>query len=202
MAVIDSRFCYPFPLELILQEGMSLGMGYGGDSFTATDHHGHLYFRQAARFMSLSDKRVLADAGGRPLVGMAHQLIALKNTWLVYRGDSFDERTRVATVKANFSFSPSVSVYLNDGDKDSDFKIRGNFLAKNFTVSQKLPGGGERVVATVKKESKFASMDAFMVASFTGANKYFVHIETGVDAAFMVALAALVDEMFNDKQGK
>lgn len=47
-----------------------------------------------------------------------------------------------------------MSVYLNDGDRESDFKIRGGFRAKNFTVSQKLPGGREREVARVKKESR------------------------------------------------
>jgi hypothetical protein len=28
--------------------------------------------------------------------------------------------------------SPAVSVYLNDGDKESDFKIRGNFRCDNM----------------------------------------------------------------------
>lgn len=32
-------------------------------------------------------------------------------------------------------------------------------------------------------------------------NKYFVRIEPGVDAAFVVALATLCDEIFHDQSG-
>ncbi len=34
----------------------------------------------------------------------------------------------------------------------------------------------------------------------TDASKYFVSIEPGVDAAFIVALATLVDEFYHDNQ--
>lgn len=48
---------------------------------------------------------------------------------------------------------------------------------------------------------RFASATAFMMAALTSADKYHLSIEAGVDAAFMVALAALADELFNDKEG-
>jgi hypothetical protein len=35
----------------------------------------------------------------------------------------------------------------------------------------------------------------------TGSSKYFVTIEPGVDAAFVVALATLCDEIFHDDRG-
>jgi hypothetical protein len=69
-----------------------------------------------------------------------------------------------------------VSVYLNDGDTHSDFKVRGNFRAKNFSITQKMRGGGEREIARVQKESRFASASAFLMASLTNADKYLLHI--------------------------
>lgn len=91
-----------------------------------------------------------------------------------------------------------MSVFLNDGDSEADFKVKGDFRAKKFDVTLRLPNGKKREVAGVRKESRFASAGAFARALMTHADRYFVHIEAGVDAAFIVALAALADEMFND----
>ncbi|KIZ03657.1 hypothetical protein MNEG_4300 [Monoraphidium neglectum] len=149
----------------------------------------------------MSDKRVLMDASGQSVVGMAKKLLSMKPTWIMYRGASFAQGTQVAVVKAHHSLTPSVSVYLNDGDKESDFKIRGNFRSKRFAITQKLGSGGqERPIAEVKKESKFSSVTAFLTSAMTAADNYFIHIEPGVDAAFIVAIAVLVDELFHDEK--
>jgi hypothetical protein len=98
-----------------------------------------------------------------------------------------------------FSYaSPFLQVYLNDGDKEEDFLIKGNFRAKHFEIIQKV-GGHERQIAGVKKESKFSSATAFLKSQLTESDKYFVTIEAGVDCAFVVALAILCDELFQDK---
>ena len=41
---------------------------------------------------------------------------------------------------AALTLSPQINVYLNDGDKEEDFKVKGNFLAKKYEVIQKLQG--------------------------------------------------------------
>lgn len=43
-------------------------------------------------------------------------------------------------------------------------------------ISQKLPGGRERQIAEVRKESRFASATAFLTAAFTNADNYMLHI--------------------------
>jgi hypothetical protein len=91
-----------------------------------------------------------------------------------------------------------MQVYLNDGDKEEDFLIKGNFRAKHFEIIQKA-GRQERRIASVKKESKFSSATAFLKSQLTDADKYFVTIEAGVDCAFVVALGILCDELFQDK---
>lgn len=53
---------------------------------------------------SLSDKRVLCDATGAPVLGMARKHMTLKATWVIYRGGNFTQQ--VATVKANFGLTP------------------------------------------------------------------------------------------------
>jgi hypothetical protein len=44
---------------------------------------------------------MLLDASGAPVAGMAKKLVALKQTWVVYRGGRFDDGARAAIVKAN-----------------------------------------------------------------------------------------------------
>lgn len=38
------------------------------------------------------------------------------------------------------------------------------------------------------------------MSKLTDADKYFLHVEAGFDAAFAAALAALVDELFHDQE--
>ncbi len=106
---------------------------------------------------------------------------------------------RIAEVKpALMSITPSFKVYFNDGDDTADLIAKGNFRARSFTINHKPRGGQERVVATVKKESSYSSMESFMRNSMLDAQSYFLHVEPGVDVAFMAALATLIDEMFHD----
>lgn len=71
--------------------------------------------------------------------------------------------------------------------------------AKKFTVVRKVEGGKDVTVATVKKEGRFSSVSAFMRSTLADTDTYYLTVEAGTDAAFMVALVTLIDEMFHDK---
>ncbi len=47
------------------------------------------------------------------------------------------------------------NVYFNDGDKEPDLKIQGNFRAKEFTVTKMMPGR-DAVVAVIKRQGMMA----------------------------------------------
>lgn len=54
-------------------------------------------------------------------------------------------------------------MYLNDGDDEADFLVQGDFRAKRFDILQCSRGKGQRIIASVKKESRFASGTAFLM---------------------------------------
>eukprot|EP00878_Enallax_costatus_P044734 GHUV01053465.1.p1 GENE.GHUV01053465.1~~GHUV01053465.1.p1 ORF type:complete len:145 (-),score=36.77 GHUV01053465.1:707-1102(-) len=130
---------------------------------------------------------------------MEQKMMSLHGSWIMSRADN---GMKVAEIKpALASLTPSIKVYLNDGDKEPDFLIQGDFRSKRFVISQRTPGRGDVKIASVQKESKYANSTAFLMSVMTDAQKYLLTIDPGVDAAFVTALATLCDEISNDKQG-
>ncbi|KAF8061132.1 LURP-related protein [Scenedesmus sp. PABB004] len=195
-AVVSPHFAAPVQTTLVLAEQFGT---FRNDNFNITDAAGRHVFTLAAAAFSVGGKRQLLDAGGAPLLCIERKLLSLHGTWVLTRpGDG----ARLAEVKPSLaSLTPSVKVYLNDGDSEPDFVIKGDFRGKRFTIAHRQPGRGEAVVASVARESRFASTTALLMSMVTDANRYFVTIEPGVDGAFIAALATLCDEIFNDREG-
>jgi hypothetical protein len=86
--------------------------------------------------------------------------------------------------------------------QEADFEARGNFGGRSFEVVYKggPSGGSERVVAAVKKESSYANTDSYIRNKILDKQTYFLTVQPGVDVAFMVALATLIDEMVHDNK--
>jgi hypothetical protein len=66
-------------------------------------------------------------------------------------------------------------------------------------VLQQLPGGQQRVVASVYTVSPLASGKAVLNQAFLGTNTYKVRVEPGVDAAFMLSLIMLTEENMGER---
>jgi hypothetical protein len=58
--------------------------------------------------------------------------------------------------------------------------------------------GSDRVIGHVKKQSTFSSGAAFFSNAIADKQTYFITIEPNVDAALLVSLAVLADEMWHD----
>jgi hypothetical protein len=128
-AEIDGRYVMPRAVSLVMQEMVGLG-GVSADHFSVADAQtGAVWFRQAASVFSARGRRALLDGTtGAPVCAMRAKTLSLKPTWLVYRGGSCDDASAlVASVRAHVAASASASVYLNDGDDESDYKLRGDF---------------------------------------------------------------------------
>ena len=109
-----------------------------------------------------------------------------------------NEAARICEVQPKtLTMSPYVRVFMNDGDKQEDYYCKGNFLAKKFEIYQKLPGT-DKLLASVKKESSYANASSYINNKMFNAQSYFITIKPGVDAAFVVAIAALMDEIYRD----
>uniref|UniRef100_A0A383VRU5 Tubby C-terminal domain-containing protein n=1 Tax=Tetradesmus obliquus TaxID=3088 RepID=A0A383VRU5_TETOB len=192
LVVVSPNFCLPQQVTLVMQE--SLG-AYRNDDFHICDASGTTFFLLKAAPYSVSGRRALLDAYGQPCIHMERKLTSLRGSWQLLRSR---DGLQLAVVKPSLSsFTPTIKVMLNDGDDNPDFIIAGDFRAKSFAITQ---CRSNAVIGRVKKESSHASVNAFLMSQLVGAQKYFVSIEPGVDAAFVVALATLCDEIFHDQQ--
>ncbi|WIA19859.1 hypothetical protein OEZ85_005762 [Tetradesmus obliquus] len=193
VVVVSPQFCMPQQTVLVMQEQA----GFKSDDFTITDATGRPIFKLSAAVCSIGNKRQLLDAYGTPLLHMERKMMSLHGTWLLLRPS---DGAKLAELKSSLmSLTPSIKVYLNDGDKEPDYVIKGDFRSKRFSICQRTHGS-DVPIAQVQKESRFANSTAFLMSMVTDAQKYFVTIEPGVDAAFVVALATLCDEIYNDKE--
>jgi hypothetical protein len=101
------------------------------------------------------------------------------------------DRLFVAVDKTRlFQMGNTVHVFLHgnsSGERVPDFVVRGSYLRGTMTVSR---GGGDDAdfVAQIRNESS-------LWASLVGENRYTLWIKTGVDQAFIIALAVILDQM-------
>ncbi|KAI8464364.1 MAG: eukaryotic porin-domain-containing protein [Monoraphidium minutum] len=196
VAVVSSAYCHPRALDL------ELGPPSWSGGCAARDAQGCAYFRLAPRPCCPFRQAILLDALGQPCAAVARPAAAM-GTWVLYRGGALRASDRVAVVKAAaFSLRPRLTVTLEDGcpggRKGPDFAVRGNLWANHFRVVQKLPGGGEREIAAIDREAGppkgRACGDAATAAAAPEAWR--VRAAPWVDAAFVVALAAVVRDAF------
>eukprot|EP00877_Chromochloris_zofingiensis_P009439 jgi/Chrzof1/4749/Cz14g24250.t1 len=168
LAVIDAKYCSPQRTTLVLKKHNQWNLRRSFD-YTITDRHGRTLFTvTSSSVLSTHGKRTLLDADSQPLVTMARQhVLALTHTWDVFKG-------------ADTNTSPSSKLAE---------------VAEQWRVAS--IGDVELVVAQVEKESCFSSAAAFARGGLLGAPKYVLHIEPGVDAAFVVVLAVLFDFVAN-----
>lgn len=197
MAVIDQGYCTPGQITLKAKEKK---FSMTGDSFSVTGPDGGAWFSVNPKMFSMRDKRVLLDGAGRPACGLQKKLVSLKPAWELFRGGDFTQQ--VATIKQKMlTLKPCVNVFLTalagDGDKEPDFKVKGNFRAKKFDVLA-VRGDQETVIAKIHKESRFSGVQAFMTSALTEADNYFIEAQPGTDLAFLTALCMAVDELFQD----
>lgn len=194
LAVLDPIFCSPGPVVLKAQENLA---SLSGDSFTVTGEDGRVWFKVDAKMFSMREKKVIVDAGGRPVAGLKKKLVSLKPALQLYRGGDFAQP--VATIKQKLlTLKPSVVVTL-EGQEEAAYKAKGNFLAKKFEVYA-LAGGQEREIAKIHKESRFSSATAFAKAMMTDKQAYFIEAAPGADVAFLAALCVAIDEIFQEKK--
>lgn len=110
----------PQPLTLMMQE-----FGFGSvnkDDFVISDEQGRHWFTLKAAHITMSNSRSLLDASGRPLVTMSNKLVSLHKSWIMSRADG----VKLAEIKPSLMavISPSIKVYLQDGDKEADFVVK------------------------------------------------------------------------------
>lgn len=117
--------------------------------------------------------------------------MVMNTRWKVFRGDSTRRRDLLFTVVKpsviQLRWSTKVSVFLasNDAERVCDFRITGSYHDGACSVTL---GDSDTVIAKIDR--RFT-----VVSALLGKNTYSVTVNPGIDYAFVVALAVVLDEM-------
>lgn len=173
------------PVDLVLKEKV---FSLGGDGFTITDHAGNGVFSVKGSFMSMSERKTLKDMEGGAIATLGEAFISLHKTQKVFDPDgnllfALKKKSMIQLLSSN------MEVFLNDDNNQPDFEIKGNFHAKDFTVTH---------VATNQEVAKI-TRESFNARNFiTGQDTYVVQVPTGGDVAFAILVAIAADEIYED----
>lgn len=188
LAVVDARFCAGDEAALAVTKTLSMS----GNDFTVTDAAtGALLLRVDGVLFSLRRRCLLADAHRRPVLTVQESALVMNTRWKVYRGDSTSRRDLLFTVVKpsviQLRWSTKVSVFLasNDAEQAPDFRITGSYHDGACSVSL---GESDTLIARIDRRS-------IVVSALLGKNAYSVTVNAGIDYAFIVALAVVLDEM-------
>ncbi|KAK0551170.1 hypothetical protein OC846_000766 [Tilletia horrida] len=185
------------PQYTIHQQQMALKIrerktGFSGDNFkikdAATDQ---LIFEVDGKAFSLSQRKNVLDATGRPLFTLRKKHLSIHMTYSGFAPDNEDEP--LFTIKSGFSFGTKLT---------ASFKNRA--------------GAGEEVSLTLKgdlfdRKAEILTESGIPVArisrSFLNAGELFFDQQTyiltvapGVDAALLVAICIILDEKANEQK--
>lgn len=112
-----------------------------GDDFDITDETGTAVFHVDGKVLSLRDRLVLTDTGGREVAEVTRKLIALHPTYHVTIGDR-----HAADVRKHL-FTLFRSRFTIDVPGPDDLELSGDLLDHEFTVRR-----GGTVVATATRK--------------------------------------------------
>ena len=183
MAIVNKNFC--------LGQKVRLYMRQNGDEAKIIDESDRVWFKLDGKATSFKGKRDILDKNGKVVCALNKQLMSVRGIWNLYKGDSTDNKDRVATFEPKlFADKPEIKVYLSDGDREPDFAARGDFVKRCFDVSFLLEDQKEVVVARCQPMLAAGKTDSLMVT-----------IGTNLDIAMVIAICVCIDEAYCDGLG-
>lgn len=144
----------------------------------------------------MGQKRTLLDNQSRPILLLSKNIFSFGTKWQA--SDPNGNRLLYSVEPKIFSWKPHINIFLNDGDREPDFKVSGSMMKRDFQIFDKR-NGGKRLIASCSKQRPYQSAEAFLSHMF-GSDRYYLQIEPNTDAAFCVSLCLLLDELYNDEK--
>lgn len=140
-----------------------------GDDFDITDDSGHRAFHVDGKALSLRDRLVIEDPGGREVASVRRQLVALRRTYRIEIAGQ-----KAAEVRKKL-FTPFRDSYTIDVPGPDDLTMHGDLLDHEYEIER----AGRRVARVSKRWLRIR-------------DTYAVDIEDGVDDADVLLVLAAV----------
>ena len=184
----DKRFTYPQNIYLYLQEKI---YSWTGDDFAITDFNGTPFFRCGGRLFSFRQKKVINDVYGIPIFNIKHDLFSYRGRFTLFQGE---ESFRVlASINPIDAFGSIYSVtFFNLATGQNDYlELACDFMGSRCGIFHGYAKAGAPLICRINKQYDAKNF-------YFNKQNYVVEISPNVDAAFMIGLGIIFDEIKND----
>ena len=184
----ENRFIFQQPLCLSLREKIA---SWSGDDFAISDMYGNPYFKCDGRAFSMRQKKVLYDVYMKPIYNIKHEIFSLRGRYKFYLGDYTNQV--VATVEPIDAFGSRYSInFINLATGRNEYlELTCDFTGSKCEIFHGNTKQGAPLICRINKQYDAKNY-------FYGKQNYVVEISPNVDAALMIGLGIIFDEIKND----
>ncbi|KAK0525387.1 hypothetical protein OC835_005626 [Tilletia horrida] len=166
--------------------------GFSGDNFRVKDAvTDQAIFEVDGKVFSLSSKKDILDATGKPLFTLRRKHLSLHMTYEGYAPGTDSDPLFV--VKASFSFGTKLTATFNNragAGEPVTLVLKGDLFDRKAEIST------ESGVPVARISRSFANLGEL----FFDQQTYFLTIAPGVDAALLLAICIVLDEKSNEEK--
>ncbi|GLJ13730.1 hypothetical protein SUGI_0219130 [Cryptomeria japonica] len=188
--VVGEEFCSSSVTVLTVRKK---DLVFSGGGFIVTNScTGQIAFRVDGRGLSSTNKLILMDPLGKPLLTLHRKAFRILHRWYGFHGEACDGQKPIFSVNKLSMFSKNevaeAFVGSSRGMKHSAYKVLGNYSKRHCSIYN----GLGTLVAEVKR--KFATSDVVL-----SKDVFNVVVKVGIDQAFMMGLIVILHQMSGEQ---
>ena len=184
----NASFAFPYQVNLFLQEKI---YSWTGDDFNITDFNGTPYFRCGGKAFSFREKKVISDIYGIPIYNIKHELLSLRGRFKLYFGDVGD-RIMASVDPVNTLGSIHSVTFFNIATGQNDYlELACDLVGSRAGIFHGSAKAGAPLICRINKQYDAKNY-------FYNKQNYVVEIAPNVDAALMIGLGIIFDELKNE----
>ena len=184
----ENRFIFQQPIYLSLREHIA---SWSGDDFTITDSYGNPYFKCSGRAFSFKQKKVLYDIYMKPIYNIKHELLSLRGRFKFNYGEHGDRVIASVDPIGAFTSHYSINFYNLATGRNDYLELACDFLGSRCGIFHGNAKQGAPMICRINKQYDAKNF-------FYNKQNYVVEISPNVDAALMIGLGIIFDEIKND----
>ena len=184
----QNRFIFQQRIFLSLREKIA---SWSGDDFAITDFNGTPFFKCSGRAFSMRQKKVLYDIYMNPIYNIKHELLSLRGRYKFIYGDHGDRVIASVDPINTFGSLYSVSFYNLATGRNDYLELACDLMGSKCGIFHGQAKQGAPLICRINKQYDAKNY-------FYNKQNYVVEISPNVDAAFMIGLGIIFDEIKND----
>ena len=153
--------------------------------------NGTPFFRCGGRAFSFRQKKVISDLYGMPIFNIKHELFSLRGRFKLYYGDAGDKIMASIDPVNTFGSIHSVSFFNIATGQNDYLELACDLVGSRCGIFHGSAKAGAPLICRINKQYDAKNY-------FYDKQNYVMEIAPNVDAALMVGLGIIFDELKND----